>query len=158
METFQKKNYAELGIDKSFVQDNHSHSSRGTLRGMHYQLKYPQAKLIYVITGEIYDAVVDIRRGSPSFGQWKGFSLSAEKKRQLFVPQGFAHGFCVLSETADVMYKCSDFYNPNDEFGILWSDPDIGINWPVENPILTEKDSHYQKLNNVPSTNLPVYQ
>jgi len=118
METFHQKKYAEAGIDHAFIQDNYSHSTRGTLRGLHYQLEHPQAKLVYVIKGEIYDVAVDIRRGSPGFGKWTGQYLSCKNRRQIFVPEGFAHGFCVISETADVLYKATDLYNPDDEYGV----------------------------------------
>ena len=157
METHHQKKYAEAGIGKTFVQDNHSHSQKGVLRGLHYQLRHPQGKLVYVITGEIFDVAVDIRQGSPTFGKWLGTLLSAENKRQIFVPEGFAHGFCVLNETADVLYKCTDFYNPGDEFGVLWSDPAIGINWPVETPVLSPKDSQYPGLKDIPKDLLPGY-
>ena len=157
METYNQKRYSVSGIDRTFVQDNLSHSVRGTLRGLHYQLNHPQAKLIQVITGTIFDVVVDIRRGSPTFGQWIGLHLSDENRRQLFVPEGFAHGFCVLSKTADVIYKCTDFYAPDDEGGILWSDPGLDIDWPVKHPILSTKDSQYPRLDEVPATRLPIY-
>lgn len=157
LETYHAQKYKEIGLAQVFVQDNHSHSLRGTLRGLHYQLNHPQGKLVYVITGEIFDVVVDIRPGSPTFGRWLGTTLSAENKRQLFVPEGFAHGFCVLSETADVMYKCTDLYAPGDEYGILWSDPTIDIVWPMENPILSEKDAKNPTLKDVPEECLPLY-
>lgn len=157
METFHQKKYAEAGIDHDFIQDNYSHSTQGTLRGLHYQLKQPQAKLIYVITGEIFDVAVDIRRGSPGFGKWVGQYLSRENKRQLFIPEGFAHGFCVISETADVLYKTTDLYNPDDEYGVLWSDPTVGIDWPVGEPIISEKDRQFPGLKEIPETDLPVY-
>lgn len=157
METYHGGKYGEAGMDQDFVQDNHSHSRRFTLRGLHYQLNHPQAKLVYVITGEILDIAVDIRRGSPTFGRWTGTLLSEKNKRQLFVPAGFAHGFCVLSETADVIYKCTDLFTPGDEFGILWSDPTIDVVWPIENPTLSEKDAENPKLKDVPEENLPVY-
>jgi dTDP-4-dehydrorhamnose 3,5-epimerase len=157
METYNQRRYAESGINCNFVQDNLSRSVRGTLRGLHYQLEHGQAKLIQVIKGAVFDVVVDIRRNSPSFGQWAGVNLSGENKRQLFVPEGFAHGFCVLSEVADVVYKCSDFYVPEDEGGILWSDPDLTIDWPVENPLLSDKDSRLPCLADVPPEMLPVY-
>ena len=155
LETFHNKRYAEHGIKKAFVQDNHSHSSRGILRGLHYQLNQPQGKLIYVVKGEIFDVAVDIRRGSPTFGKWFGGILSSYNKKQIYIPEGFAHGFYVLSDTADVIYKCTDFYNPDDEFGILWSDPTIGIAWPVASPILSSKDSQYPKLNEIAEDFLP---
>ena len=157
METYHSGKYGEAGIDQAFVQDNHSHSRRFTLRGLHYQLNHPQAKLVYVITGEILDIAVDIRRGSPTFGRWTGTLLSAKNRRQLFIPAGFAHGFCVLSETADVIYKCTDLYAPGDEYGILWSDPTIDVVWPIENPFLSEKDKKNPRLEDVPEENLPVY-
>lgn len=157
METYHRGKYGEAEIDQAFVQDNHSHSRRFTLRGLHYQLNHPQAKLVYVITGEILDIAVDIRRGSPTFGRWTGTLLSAKNRRQLFIPAGFAHGFCVLSETADVIYKCTDLYAPGDEYGILWSDPTIDVVWPIENPFLSEKDKKNPRLEDVPEENLPVY-
>ena len=158
METFHQNKYAEVGIDHAFIQDNYSHSTQGTLRGLHYQLKHPQEKLIYVITGEIFDVAVDIRQGSPTFGQCVGEYLSDQNKRQIFIPEGFAHGFCVTSETADVLYKTTDLYNPDDEYGVLWSDPDIGIDWPVEVPIVSDKDKQYPRLRNAIETQLPIYE
>ena len=158
METFHKGRYAEAGINEVFVQDNHSQSRRFTLRGLHYQLKNPQSKLVYVIAGKILDIAVDIRKGSPTFGRWTGTLLSGENKRQLFVPGGFAHGFCVLSEIADVIYKCTDLYTPGDEYGILWSDPNIDIVWPIENPGLSEKDAKSPLLKDVPVGDLPKYE
>lgn len=157
LETFHHGKYAECGIDRPFVQDNHSHSQRGALRGLHYQLGHAQGKLVYVVTGEIFDVAVDIRKGSPTFGQWVGVTLSAENKHQIYVPEGFAHGFCVLSETADVMYKCTDIYSPEDEGGVLWSDSGIGIEWPINDPILSEKDGRYPKLSEVPEDRLPIF-
>ena len=157
METYQKETYKELGIDSNFVQDNLSYSVRGTLRGLHYQLPHAQAKLVQVIKGEIFDVTVDIRRDSPTFGKWTGVHLSDENRRQLYIPGGFAHGFCVLSETAIFTYKCSDFYTPDSERGILWSDPDIGVDWPVENPVLSGKDRNYHYLTDVPPEYLPTY-
>lgn len=155
LETYHQKKYAETGIDSTFVQDNRSHSRRGVLRGLHYQLRYPQGKLVCVMRGEIFDVAVDIRRGSPTFGKWEGVYLSSENNRQIFVPEGYAHGFCVVSETADVLYKCTDFYHPNDEFGILWSDPTIGIAWPTTAPVLSAKDSQYPKLSDIAEAFLP---
>ncbi len=157
LETFHQRKYAKAGINHTFVQDNHSHSKRDTLRGLHYQLTHPQAKLVYVITGEIFDVSVDIRRGSPTFGQWVGEHLSAQNKRQMFIPEGFAHGFCVISETADVLYKATDIYDPEDEYGVLWSDGSIGINWPVKTPIISDKDKKYPGLNEISESLLPVY-
>ena len=157
MEIFHKEKYAEGGIGRSFVQDNHTHSRHGTLRGLHYQLRHAQAKLIYVTTGEIFDVAVDIRRGSPTFGQWTGTKLSSENRRQIFVPEGFAHGFCVLGKTADVIYKCTDLYIPGDEYGIFWADPALGIDWPIKTPVLSEKDKQNPKLDQIPEDHLPAY-
>jgi dTDP-4-dehydrorhamnose 3,5-epimerase len=157
METYQKKRYEGSGIRTSFVQDNLSYSVQKTLRGLHYQHPHGQAKLVQVLKGEIFDAVVDIRHGSPSFGRWVGVQLSEKDKHQLFIPEGFAHGFCVLSKMAVVYYKCSDFYTPGCEGGILCSDPDIGIEWPISGPLLSEKDSRYSFLTDLPVDRLPIY-
>jgi len=142
LESYQKKQFQEAGIDMDFVQDNHSKSCRGTLRGLHYQLSQPQGKLIRVIAGEIFDVAVDIRQSSPTFGQWVGDYLSAENKRMLWVPAGFAHGFYVTSLDAEVLYKASDYYAPQWERSIIWNDPTIGIRWPIQDglPILSVKD------------------
>lgn len=157
METYNQRKYAEGGIDRVFVQDNYSQSRRGILRGLHYQLKNAQGKLVFVITGEIFDIIVDIRTGSPKFGQWFGVHLSAENRRQIFVPEGFAHGFIVLSECADVIYKCTDFYTPGDDYGIFWADPTINIDWPAKNPILSDKDSKNPRLREIPEELLPAF-
>lgn len=157
METYHLEKYRNAGIDEPFVQDNLSHSRRGTLRGLHYQLKHPQGKLIYAVSGEIVDIAADIRKGSPTFGRWLSTVLSAGNRCQLYVPGGFAHGFCVLSETADVMYKCTDLYAPGDEYGILWSDPDMNIQWPVDTPVLSKKDARNPALRDIPENLLPVY-
>ncbi len=157
VETFHRQRYADAGITVPFVQDNHSRSAQGVLRGLHYQLAAPQAKLVCAISGAIYDVAVDIRRGSPTFGHWVGAHLTADNHHQLFIPEGFAHGFCALSETADVLYKCSDFYRPGDEYGVLWSDPGIGIDWPVSDPILSEKDAAYAGLAAIDPGVLPAY-
>ena len=157
METFHGRKYKEHGIDRIFVQDNHSRSCRSTLRGLHYQLRHPQGKLVYAVSGEIFDVAVDIRKGSATFGQWVGITLSAVNKRQIYVPEGFAHGFCVVSDQADVIYKCTDFYAPDDDYGILWSDPKIGIDWPVDAPLLSPKDGRNRPLDAVPKENLPVF-
>ena len=158
METYQQKRYTEAGIESIFVQDNLSYSVRGTLRGLHYQVKHPQAKLIQVIEGTIFDVALDIRRGSPSFGQWTSVHLSDENRRQLFLPKGFAHGFCVLSESALVVYKCTDYYAAEDEGGVLWSDPTLAIAWPLSEPLLSEKDSLLPCLADIPPERLPVYE
>ncbi len=157
METYHREAYRKAGIKNAFVQDNYSHSSRHVLRGLHYQLRQPQAKLVSVIWGEIFDVAVDIRRGSPTWGRWTGHILSEENRAQLFIPEGFAHGFCVLSERADVMYKCTDFYNPGDDYGIAWADAEIGIQWPVPEPLLSEKDRAYSPLAQIPPDLLPAY-
>ena len=147
LETFHTSRYADLaGISLPFVQDNYSRSLKGVLRGLHFQKKKPQGKLISVARGEVYDVAVDIRKGSSTFGQWVGVILSEENKKQLWVPPGFAHGFVVLSEIADFEYKCTDYYDPSDEGSILWNDPDLAIVWPVENPILSDKDLNANKL------------
>jgi len=143
METYQAKKFAEAGIAYDFVQDNHSGSTRGTLRGLHYQIQCTQGKLIRVVAGEIFDVAVDLRRNSPSFGKWVGDFLSAENKHQLWIPPGFAHGFYVLSQEAEVIYKATNFYTPEWERTLSWDDPEIGIKWPLidgQDPILSEKD------------------
>jgi dTDP-4-dehydrorhamnose 3,5-epimerase len=157
METYHGERYSKEGIDSVFVQDNRSHSRKGTLRGLHYQLLHGQDKLIYAVTGEIFDVAVDIRRGSPTFGHWVGDFLSAENRRQIFVPKGFAHGFCVISEVADVIYKCSDFYAPDDEYGIFWDDPAVGIEWPLKDVLLSPKDRRNPELSQVKEELLPRY-
>ena len=158
METYQQKRYTEAGIASVFVQDNLSYSVRGTLRGLHFQVKQAQAKLIQVIEGTIFDVALDIRRGSPYFGQWTSVHLSDENKRQFFVPEGFAHGFCVLSASAQVVYKCTDYYAAEDEGGVLWSDPTLAIDWPISQPLISEKDSQLPYLADIPPKRLPVYE
>jgi dTDP-4-dehydrorhamnose 3,5-epimerase len=143
METWETRKFAGRGLNVSFVQDNHSRSMKNTLRGLHYQLQQAQGKLLRVISGEIYDVALDIRRHSPHFGKWVAETLSAENKLELWIPPGFAHGFLVLSEAAEVVYKCTDFYVPQSERAILWNDPDIDIRWPLPNgqpPLLSDKD------------------
>lgn len=156
-ETYHAEKFADLGITVKFVQDNHSCSARGTLRGLHYQLRRPQAKLCRVIRGEVFDVAVDIRRGSPHFGKWAGVVLSAEEMNQIFIPAGFAHGFVVLSATAEFLYKCSDFYDPSSEGGVAWNDPDLGITWPISEPTLSEKDRQYPALRDISAERLPDY-
>jgi dTDP-4-dehydrorhamnose 3,5-epimerase len=146
LETYHLEKYRQGGIDEPFVQDNHSFSTRKILRGLHAQLHHPQGKLVRAILGEIFDVAVDIRPGSRTFGQWVGEVVSGENHHQLYVPPGFAHGFCVLSETAHVQYKCTELYRKNDEIGILWNDPQIGIDWPIADPILNAKDREAPKL------------
>jgi dTDP-4-dehydrorhamnose 3,5-epimerase len=140
METWNKERYAEAGIPTEFVQDNLSFSRKGVLRGLHFQDPNPQGKLVSVLQGEVYDVAVDIRKSSPTFGKWVGVSLSSDNKRQLYVPEGFAHGFCVTSETALLCYKCTDFYDPNAESSIRWDDAYLKINWPIEVSEISEKD------------------
>jgi dTDP-4-dehydrorhamnose 3,5-epimerase len=156
LETYHAGRYAEGGIRGPFVQDNFSHSVRGTLRGLHYQLERAQGKLVMALEGRIYDVAADIRKGSPTFGRWVGVELSGENKRQLYIPPGFAHGFCVLSDTADVLYKCTDVYSQKDERGIIWNDPALAIAWPVTTPLLSDKDRAYKRLSEMDG-DLPVY-
>jgi len=146
LETYQAERYREHGIEGPFVQDNHSQSVAGTLRGLHFQTRRPQGKLIRVIEGEIFDVAVDVRRGSPAFGQWVGVTLSSANFTQCYVPPGFAHGFCVVSPIAQVEYKCTDLYDPASEIGIAWNDPELGIPWPVERPILSARDCRHPRL------------
>ncbi len=148
METFRESYFRARGVELAFVQDNQSRSTRGTLRGLHYQQKFPQGKLVRVLAGVVYDVAVDIRKCSTSFGQWVGEYLTAENHKQLWVPPGFAHGFYVLSESADVSYKCTDYYHPEDEFCMKWDDPDIAIEWPLldNKPLLSAKDSTAKSL------------
>lgn len=155
LQTYHDEQYRDAGIDVRFVQDNWSHSTKGVLRGLHYQLKNPQAKLVSVIRGEVFDVAVDIRNGSPTFGKWAGSVLSAENGHQMYVPVGFAHGFCVMSEEVDFVYKCSNFYTPGDEYGIRWNDPDIGIDWPMTDVLVSEKDKEATLFKDVPEENVP---
>jgi dTDP-4-dehydrorhamnose 3,5-epimerase len=154
-ETYHAGKYRAAGIDVNFVQDNWSHSTKGTLRGLHYQLPNPQDKLVWAVRGEIFDVAVDVRRSSPTFGKWVGAVLSAENHHQFFVPAGFAHGFCVLSDEADFMYKCSSYYSPKDEKGIAWSDPELNIPWPVTSPILSKRDTLQKTLATMLPEDLP---
>lgn len=157
METWNQARYRDVGIPSDFVQDNLSYSTKGVLRGLHFQNPYAQGKLVYVLLGEVFDVAVDIRVGSPTFGQWVGVTLSAENKRLFYIPEGYAHGFCVVSENALFAYKCTDIYNPQAEGGIRWDDPDLAIDWPVKNPILSEKDRNYPNLKEIPLERLPHY-
>lgn len=157
IETFHQAKFANLGIADTFVQDNHSRSSIGTLRGLHYQLRHPQAKICRVVEGEALDVAVDVRVGSPNFGKWTSVLLSAELQNQIYVPKGFAHGFLALSETVQFLYKCSDFYHPEDERGIAWNDPDLKISWGVESPIISERDLAFRVLARVPREFLPEH-
>jgi dTDP-4-dehydrorhamnose 3,5-epimerase len=146
-ETWNLRRYTELGLDRHFVQDNLSFSTRGILRGLHFQNPRPQGKLVYVLQGEVFDVAVDIRADSPTFGQWYGTTLSADNHHQLFIPEGFAHGFCVTSETALFAYKCTSAYAPEHECSLLWNDPEIGIEWPLPDPKLSQKDLEGTRLN-----------
>src|SRR4051812_30246721 len=157
METWNKQRYAAAGLPAGFVQDNLSESRRGVLRGLHYQHPAAQGKLLQVLYGEIYDVAVDIRRGSPTFGQWVGVVLSSDNQRQFYVPEGFAHGFVVTSDTALFSYKCTNFYRPQDEGTVLWDDPDLGIDWPIADPILSAKDQAGVPLKDIPAERLPDF-
>ena len=150
METYNQDKAQSLGLPTTFVQDNHSKSSKGVLRGLHYQNPQWQGKLVRVVQGEIFDVAVDIRDGSPTFGEWVGAYLNDENKQLLYVPEGIAHGFVVTSDTAEVIYKCTSLYAPNQEGSILWNDPDIGIDWPVESPLLSDKDKNAMHLIDIP--------
>ncbi|WP_110954047.1 dTDP-4-dehydrorhamnose 3,5-epimerase [Massilibacillus massiliensis] len=158
LETWSKEKYREAGIDVEFVQDNMSFSTKGVLRGLHFQNPNAQGKLVSVAQGEVYDVAVDIRDGSPTFGEWVGVMLSGEKHNQFWIPPGFAHGFCVVSETAYFTYKCSDIYNPAADGGILWNDPAIGIKWPMVDVVLSEKDKVHPLLKDLPKERLIRYQ
>lgn len=148
LESYNKRAMAEIGIDAEFVQDNHSRSSKGVLRGLHYQIRQPQGKLVRVTVGEVYDVAVDLRRASATFGKWTGMVLSAENKRMAWIPPGFAHGFYVVSEYAEFLYKTTEYYAPEHDRTLLWNDPEIGITWPLlGNPVLSEKDHHGKRLN-----------
>ena len=149
METYQKEEFKQLGLDVDFVQDNQSSSHKGVLRGLHFQYNQPQGKLVRVISGEVFDVAVDLRKDSPTYGKWEGVTLSADNKKQLYIPPGFAHGFVVLSDSAEFTYKCTDYYKADDEGGIQWDDPEIGINWPIDDIdeiILSEKDKKWKPL------------
>ena len=158
-ESYRADRFAELGIGSVFVQDNHSSSETGVLRGLHYQIRQPQAKLVRVARGTVFDVVVDIRRGSPAFGRWRGVTLSAENKRLFFVPEGFAHGIYVVEGPVELLYKCSDYYAPEYERGVAWNDPDLAIPWPLAAgapPILSDKDARYPALADIRPEDLPV--
>jgi dTDP-4-dehydrorhamnose 3,5-epimerase len=146
VETYHAERYRQHGICAPFVQDNHSRSVRGTLRGLHLQVRRPQGKLVRVIEGEVFDVAVDVRRGSPTFGRWIGVELTAENYKQVYIPPGYAHGFCVLSPIAQVEYKCTDFYDPGGELGVAWNDPALAIVWPVNDPLLSARDQQHRRL------------
>lgn len=157
LETYSRDRYSEAGLPSDFVQDNLSLSAKGILRGLHLQHPNGQGKLCSVLEGEVFDVAVDVRVGSPTFGQWLGLTLASENKRQLYVPPGFAHGFCVLSERAMFSYKCTDFYSAPSELGIAWDDPEIGIDWPIQSPLLSDKDQQNLRLREIPAERLPRY-
>jgi len=158
VETWHEERYAEAGLESlRFVQDNHSRSQRGVLRGLHYQIEHAQGKLLRVARGEVFDVAVDVRAGSPTFGQWAGANLSDANHRQMYIPPGFAHGFCVLSEEADFCYKCTDYYYPQAEAGVFYNDPDIGIEWPIDAPLLSDKDRGLPRLAEIAEHKLPKY-
>ena len=156
METYQEQRYSDSGITVHFVQDNCSRSVRNTVRGLHFQEPHAQGKLVMALEGTVYDVVVDIRKGSPTFGKWYGIELSAKNLHQMYIPPGCAHGFCVTSETATFLYKCTAYYSPRDERGILWNDPALGIHWPTSDPILSPKDQAYPTLKEM-DMELPFY-
>jgi dTDP-4-dehydrorhamnose 3,5-epimerase len=160
MESYNRRDLASIGIEEEFVQDNHSQSQRGVLRGLHYQLGVPQAKLVRVTRGRVFDVAVDIRRGSPDFGRWTGVDLTEDNKLMMFIPRGFAHGFLVLSEIAEFQYKCSDYYSPEEERGIAWNDPRIDIEWPLGGiePILSDRDTGWCTLESVDEHQLPRFE
>jgi dTDP-4-dehydrorhamnose 3,5-epimerase len=158
LETYRAEALADAGVRDKFVQDNFSHSLQGVLRGLHYQLRHPQAKLCRVVQGEVFDVAVDIRVGSPHFGKWVGAVLSSSNHHALYIPAGFAHGFVVLSEAADFLYKCSDYFDSTDDSGVLWNDPALAIDWKAASPILSAKDLRYLPLAEITPERLPVYQ
>ena len=158
LQTYQAREYAAAGLDRVFVQDNLSRSSRNTVRGLHYQLKHPQGKLVSVLRGAVLDIAIDIRRGSPTFGRNVAVELSEDNHRQFYIPEGFAHGFRVLSDTADFFYKCTDFFTPGDEYGVSWCDPDLALPWgDAGTPLVSPKDQKMPRLADVPPEHLPVY-
>ena len=157
METWNYQRYKEAGLDVKFIQSNLSKSAKGVLRGLHFQNPNPQGKLVQILTGEVFDVAVDIRQGSPTFGQWHGEILSGDNNKQFYIPEGFAHGFCVLSETAIFSYMCTNVYDPISDNSLLWNDPEIKIDWPIENPLLSDKDKNALTLNKINPQKLPKY-
>jgi dTDP-4-dehydrorhamnose 3,5-epimerase len=155
LESFQSERYAAAGVADAFVQDNHSRSSRGVVRGLHFQVNRPQAQLVTILRGRVYDVAVDLRSASPSFGCWYGVELSDEEPSQIYMPPGFAHGFCVLSDFADLYYKVSRHYDRHDDGGVVWNDPDLGITWPVAAPLISERDAAFPRLRELTSERLP---
>lgn len=157
LETWSQRRYAEAGLPQTFVQDNLSRSTKGILRGLHLQHPFGQGKLVQVVQGEVFDVAVDVRAGSPTFGQWVGTMLTGENHHQIYIPPGFAHGFCVVSDTALFSYKCTEAYHRETELGMIWNDPDVGIEWPVKDPSLSEKDAKFPKLADIPHDRLPTW-
>lgn len=157
METWSRRRYEEAGIRETFVQDNVSYSRHGVVRALHFQNPAPQGKLVYALKGEVFDVAVDVRLGSPTFGEWVGVTLSAENKRQFYIPPGFAHGFAVTGEDALFVYKCTDFYDPKAERSLIWNDPQIGIQWPVKNPVMSGRDLKAPSLKDFDRSLLPVF-
>lgn len=155
LESYQRQRYAAAGLDVEFVQDNRSRSRKGVLRGLHFQVRHPIGHLIYVTHGRVFDVGVDLRQGSPAFGQHVAFTLTAEKHQQLYLPPGVAHGFCALAEENEILYKCTEYYHPEDEAGVLWNDPDIGIRWPLADPLIHPRDAAYPKLKDIDPSGLP---
>ena len=157
LESYRDDMLLDAGINARFIQDNHSRSAKGVLRGLHYQLSQPQGKLVRVATGAVFDVAVDVRKGSPTFGQWTGTTLDEHSMRMMYVPPGFAHGFVTLTDTADFIYKCTNYYHPSSEQGILWNDPDVGIDWPITDVNLSDKDLKHPTLAMQLPTNLPPF-
>jgi dTDP-4-dehydrorhamnose 3,5-epimerase len=157
LESYNEKTYLEAGIDARFIQTNVSRSARGVMRGLHYQWPSPQGKLVTAVEGEVYDVAVDVRLGSPTFGKWEGFMLTAENHRHLWIPEGFAHGFCVLSSFATFIYQCTSFYNATADRSVRWNDGSIGIDWPVEKPLLSPKDAQAPFLTDISADQLPIF-
>jgi dTDP-4-dehydrorhamnose 3,5-epimerase len=157
LESFQRERYRQFGIADDFVQDNLSRSSRGVLRGLHFQISRPQSQIVTVTSGRVFDVAVDLRPGSPTFARWFGIELSDDTSLQLYMPPGFAHGFCVLSEMADLHYKVSRFFDPADEGGIVWNDPDLAIDWPIDKPSLSRRDAGYPRLSEIRKEHLPHF-
>ena len=155
LESYHAQRYRDAGLPETFVQDNHSRSAHGVLRGLHFQRRHPQGKLVRVVRGEVYDVAVDLRPGSASFGEWFGATLSEENHLQMYVPPGFAHGFCVTSDSADFLYKCTDYYHPDDEGGVLWNDPSLDVRWPLEQTLLSAKDAALPRLQDLRPEQLP---
>ena len=157
LESYQRQRYSECGLDTEFVQDNRSFSEKGVVRGLHYQVKHPIGHLVYVTHGSVFDVGVDLRRDSPTFGQHIAFTLSAENNQQLYLPPGVAHGFCTLGEENEIIYKCTEYYYPDDEGGVLWNDPDLGIQWPVKDPLIKPRDAAFPRLKDIESARLPKF-